>query len=60
VREVGAQLVVLSCAARSSAHLAEVQAAQLADDNPGLRILVGRPGDSLYQLVELARAEHGG
>jgi excisionase family DNA binding protein len=55
-REVGAHLVVLSSASADSARRASQQAAELMSEDPGLRVLAGAPGGSLYQLVELARA----
>jgi excisionase family DNA binding protein len=55
-RDVGAHLVVLSSASPESARRASKQAAELMSDYPGLNVLAGHPGGSLYQLVELARA----
>jgi MerR family transcriptional regulator, light-induced transcriptional regulator len=59
-REVGAGLVVLSSATAEAAEHASAQAAELAEENPGLRVLVGQPGDTLYQLVQLARQARQG
>jgi MerR family transcriptional regulator, light-induced transcriptional regulator len=59
-REVGARLVVLSSATAETARRASAQAAELARENPGLRVLAGRPGDTLYQLVQSARQARQG
>jgi MerR family transcriptional regulator, light-induced transcriptional regulator len=55
-RDAGAHLVVFSCASPESARRARAQAAVLTSEDPGLRVLTGEPGSSLYQLVERARA----
>jgi len=60
--EAGAGLVVLSAATTSSARRARRAAKEIRTAAPGLRVLAGRPGDTLGQLRELARAvaaEHG-
>jgi MerR family transcriptional regulator, light-induced transcriptional regulator len=57
-RDVGARLVVLSSATPESARRASKQAAGLISETPGLRVLAGGPGSSLYQLVKLARTAH--
>ena len=54
--DVGARLVVLSSSTAESAERAAAEAARLARAQPGLRVLAGRPGDSLRQLIQLARA----
>ena len=52
-RAVGASLVVLSTASEAGAASAVAAAAGLA--RPDVRVLVGRPGDRLAQLVKAAR-----
>jgi excisionase family DNA binding protein len=57
-----ARLVVLSAATTASARRARRAAKEITTAAPGLRVLAGRPGDTLGQLRELARAaaaEHG-
>jgi MerR family transcriptional regulator, light-induced transcriptional regulator len=57
-----ARLVVLSAATSESARRARRAAKEISTAAPGLRVLTGRPGDTLGQLRELARAvaaEHG-
>jgi excisionase family DNA binding protein len=57
-----ARLVVLSAATTESARRARRAAKEIRTAAPGLRVLAGRPGDTLSQLRELARAaaaEHG-
>ncbi|HEX2819110.1 MAG TPA: B12-binding domain-containing protein [Streptosporangiaceae bacterium] len=54
--DTGASLVVLSAATAESAQLAARAADDIMRAAPGLRVLAGRPGDSLGQLRELARA----
>src|SRR5580692_4003164 len=53
----GADLVVLSCASTRTARLATRAARDIGRAAPSLRVLVGRPGDSLRQLQHLARAD---
>jgi MerR family transcriptional regulator, light-induced transcriptional regulator len=57
--DAGASLVVLSSSTTESARRAAAAAARLARAQPGLRVLTGRPGDSLHQLVQLARGTAG-
>ena len=60
--DAGARLVVLSAATTSSARRARRAAKEIRTAAPGLRVLAGRPGNTLGQLRELARAvaaEHG-
>jgi methanogenic corrinoid protein MtbC1 len=54
--DTGASLVVLSAATAESAQLAARAADDIMRAAPGLCVLAGRPGDSLGQLRELARA----
>ena len=51
-----AGLVVLSAATVESARRARRAAKEIRTAVPGLRVLTGRPGDTLGQLRELARA----
>jgi hypothetical protein len=51
-----ARLVVLSAVTTSSARRARRAAREIRAAAPGLRVLAGRPGDTLGQLRELARA----
>jgi len=53
--DTGADLVVLSCATTQTARVARRAAREIGSSAPGLRVLVGRPGDTLTQLRELAR-----
>ncbi len=55
--DTGASLVVLSSATPGAARLAAREAREIRERLPGARVLVGRPGDPLSQLRELARAE---
>lgn len=62
VREIGkfataarAHLVVLSAATTEGSAAAVAAAAELAAATPGWKVLTGRPGDSLHDLIELAR-----
>jgi methanogenic corrinoid protein MtbC1 len=50
-----ARLVVLSAATAESARRARRAAKEIRTAAPGLRVLAGRPGDTLGQLRELAR-----
>jgi len=61
--DVAARLVVLSAGTGDGAERGAAEAAQLAQAYPGLLLLAGRPGESLYDLRELTRMladEHGG
>jgi MerR family transcriptional regulator, light-induced transcriptional regulator len=53
--EVGADLVVLSSATAQTARAARRAAREIGFSAPRLRVLAGRPGDRLSQLLELAR-----
>lgn len=53
--QVGAGLVVLSSATDGSARLAAELADKMKRSVPGVRVLAGRPGDTLSQLRRLAR-----
>ena len=57
--QVGAGLVVLSCATDGSARLAAELADQMKRSGPGVRVLAGRPGDTLSQLRRLAQETAG-
>jgi MerR family transcriptional regulator, light-induced transcriptional regulator len=52
--EVSASLVVLSAAMSETARAAQDAAQSIAATRPGLGVLSGRPGDSLYDLRALA------
>jgi excisionase family DNA binding protein len=54
-REVGADLVVLSSATDQTARGARRAAREIGSSAPRLRVLAGRPGDTLSQLLKLAR-----
>ncbi len=54
--ETGAGLVVLSSATAEGTRLAQREARDIRERLPGVRVLVGRPGDTLRSLRELARA----
>ena len=54
-RDVAARLVVLSAATEEGAQRGAEEAAQLARADPGLLVLAGRPGESLYDLREQTR-----
>ena len=56
VDETGASLVVLSSATPTAVRTAVREARELRDRLPHVRVLVGRPGDTLTRLRELARA----
>jgi excisionase family DNA binding protein len=60
--DVAARLVVLSAVTGDGAERGAAEAAQLAQSYQGLLVLAGRPGESLYDLRELARmlADGGG
>jgi MerR family transcriptional regulator, light-induced transcriptional regulator len=53
--EVGADLVVLSSATGRTARAARREAREIGFTAPRLRVLAGRPGDRLSQLLKLAR-----
>jgi MerR family transcriptional regulator, light-induced transcriptional regulator len=53
--EVGADLVVLSSATGQTARAARRAAREIGFSAPRLRVLAGRPGDTLSQLLKLAR-----
>jgi excisionase family DNA binding protein len=53
--DAGADLVVLSSATGQTARAARRAAREIGFSAPRLRVLAGRPGDSLGQLRELAR-----
>jgi excisionase family DNA binding protein len=54
--DTGANLVVLSATTGESVHLARQAADEIALAVPGVHVLAGRPGDTLSQLRQLARA----
>src|SRR5205823_10112922 len=56
VKEAGASLVVLSSATTDAVQRAVEEADEITRFEAGLRVLAGRPGDSLGQLRQLARA----
>jgi MerR family transcriptional regulator, light-induced transcriptional regulator len=56
VKETGANLVVLSSATTEAVQGAGQDADEITRSAAGVRVLAGRPGDSLGQLRELARA----
>jgi MerR family transcriptional regulator, light-induced transcriptional regulator len=56
VKETGANLVVLSSATTEAVQGAGQEADEITRSAAGVRVLAGRPGDSLGQLRELARA----
>jgi hypothetical protein len=56
VKETGASLVVLSAATTEAAQRAAGEADEITSSEAGLRVLAGRPGDSLGQLRQQARA----
>jgi MerR family transcriptional regulator, light-induced transcriptional regulator len=53
--DVGADLVVLSSATPPAARAARRAAREIGLGAPRLRVLAGRPGDTLSQLLKLAR-----
>jgi MerR family transcriptional regulator, light-induced transcriptional regulator len=53
--DVGADLVVLSSATTQTARAARRAAREIGLSAPRLRVLAGRPGDTLSQLLTLAR-----
>ena len=58
--DTGADLVVLSSATSQAARAARRAAREIGFSAPQLRVLAGRPGDSLSQLRELARGVESG
>ncbi len=56
VEETGASLVVLSAATMEAVQRAGEEADEITRSAAGLRVLAGRPGDTLGQLREQARA----
>jgi excisionase family DNA binding protein len=58
--DVAARLVVLSAATEEGAERGAAEAAELAQAHPGLLVLAGRPGESLYDLRDLTRMLAGG
>jgi MerR family transcriptional regulator, light-induced transcriptional regulator len=57
---VSAGLVVLSSATKAAARLGRRAAGEITQSAPGLRVLTGRPGDTLGQLRRLARESWAG
>jgi excisionase family DNA binding protein len=53
--DVGADLLVLSAVTPQAQRAARRAAREAAASAPGLRVLVGRPGDTLTELLRLAR-----
>ena len=51
----GASLVVLSSATSAAARLAREKAVTIRASLPGVRVLTGRPGDTLIRLRDLAQ-----
>jgi excisionase family DNA binding protein len=54
--DTGAGLIVLSSATAGAVRLARQEAREIREQLPGVHVLAGRPGDTLGQLRELARA----
>jgi MerR family transcriptional regulator, light-induced transcriptional regulator len=54
--ETGATLIVLSSATLDAVRTAAQEAREIRERLPHVRVLVGRPGDTLTRLRELARA----
>lgn len=59
-RETGAHLVVLSAATQEGAETAAAAVTAIDGGESALAALSGAPGDSLYRLLELARAARPG
>ena len=57
--DTGAGLVVLSSATDGAVRLAGREAREIRERLPQVRVLAGRPGDSLSRLRELARTSAG-
>jgi excisionase family DNA binding protein len=55
--DTGASLVILSSATADAARLAAREAREISERLPSARVRVGRPGNTLSQLRDLARAE---
>jgi hypothetical protein len=53
--EAGAGLVVLSSATADAVRFAGREVREIRELLPGVRVLAGRPGDTLSRLRELAR-----
>ena len=58
-REAGASLVVLSSATTEAVQRAGQEADEITRSAAGLHVLAGQPGDTLGQLLQLARASLG-
>jgi excisionase family DNA binding protein len=58
--QVGAGLVVLSAATTTGARRARGAAREISAALPGVTVLAGRPGDSLYDLRSMAAARPAG
>jgi hypothetical protein len=56
VKETAASLVVLSATTAEAVQRAAEEADAITQDPAGPRVLAGRPGDSLGQLRQQARA----
>jgi histone H3/H4 len=56
VKEAGVSLVVLSATTSEAVQRAAEEADEITRSEAGLRVLAGRPGDSLSQLRQQARA----
>jgi methylmalonyl-CoA mutase cobalamin-binding subunit len=54
--ETGAGLIVLSSASTSAVRAAAREAREIREQLPSVRVLTGRPGDTLTRLRELAAA----
>ena len=54
--DTAADLVVLSSATAGAVRLARQEAREIRKHLPGVHVLAGRPGDTLGQLCELAKA----
>ncbi len=54
--DTGASLVVLASATTAAVREASREASEIRERLPGVRVLTGRPGDTLSRLRELARA----
>jgi excisionase family DNA binding protein len=53
--DTGASLIVLSPVTAAAARLAAREARQIRERLPHVRVLIGRPGDTLVRLCDLAR-----
>jgi hypothetical protein len=56
VKETAASLVVLSATTTEAVQRAAEEAGEITQASAGLRVLAGRPGESLGQLRQQARA----